>query len=267
MSGGHPSSNVFVSWTLQWCYLSIIKSQSLANQLFVQTLPTKKLPKKESTADTLMVNSFKKGQECGNQTPIRHILVLKQSFQQISYENTYSIEFQNFITITCYRKCFTERSQLTHWGRVMHVCVSNLTIIVSDNGLSPGRCQAIIWTNARMLLIGPLGTNLNEILLQIHIFSFKKIHFKMSSGKWRPFCLGLNVLRSCCPSLLIFFFLTEHHTLYRDTCPNKKNDSNNNGIKIKNTTNHFMYKIIFKKYLKCNNRDIISIHFTTGMSH
>ena len=37
---------------------------------------------------------------------------------------------------------------LTHWGRVTHICVSNLTIIDSDNGLSPGRRQAIIWTNA-----------------------------------------------------------------------------------------------------------------------
>ena len=83
---------------------------------------------------------------------------------------------------------------LTHWDRVTHICVSNLTIIGSDNGLSPCRRQAIIWTNAG-LLIGPLGTNFNEILIEIHTFSFKKMHSKMSSVKWRPFCLGLNVLR------------------------------------------------------------------------
>ena len=45
---------------------------------------------------------------------------------------------------------------LTHWGRVRHICVSKLTIIGSDNGLSPDRRQAIIWTNAGILLIGPL---------------------------------------------------------------------------------------------------------------
>ena len=45
---------------------------------------------------------------------------------------------------------------LTHWGRVTHICLSKLTIIGSDNGLSPGRRQAIIWTNARISLIGPL---------------------------------------------------------------------------------------------------------------
>ena len=56
---------------------------------------------------------------------------------------------------------------LTHWGRVTNIYVSNLTIIGSDNGLSPGRRQAIIWTNAGILLIGPLGTNFSEILIQI----------------------------------------------------------------------------------------------------
>ena len=48
---------------------------------------------------------------------------------------------------------------LTHWGRVTHICVSELTSIGSENGLSPGRRQAFIWTNAGILLIGPLGTN------------------------------------------------------------------------------------------------------------
>ena len=58
----------------------------------------------------------------------------------------------------------------------------------------PSLVQIIIWTNAGILLIGPLGTNFNEILIKIHTFSFKKIHFKISSGNWQPFCLCLNVL-------------------------------------------------------------------------
>ena len=77
-----------------------------------------------------------------------------------------------------------------------HICVGKLSIIGSDNGLSPGRRQAIIWTNAWILLIWPLGTNFNEILIGIKTFSFKKMHLKMSSAKWRAFCLGLNVLIS-----------------------------------------------------------------------
>ena len=85
---------------------------------------------------------------------------------------------------------------LTHWGRVTHICVSKLTIIGSYNGLSPSRRQAIIWTNAGILSIGPLGMNFSEILIEIDAFSFKKMHLKMSSAKWRPSCLGLNVLKS-----------------------------------------------------------------------
>ena len=83
---------------------------------------------------------------------------------------------------------------LTHWGRVTHICVSKLTIIGSDNGLSPGRRQAIIWTNAGILMIGPLGTNFGEILIEILTFSFKKMRLKVSSANRRPFCLSLNVL-------------------------------------------------------------------------
>ena len=73
-----------------------------------------------------------------------------------------------------------------------HICVGKLTTIASDNGLSPGRRQAIIWTNAGISLIGPLGTNFSESLIGIQTLSFKKMHLKMSSAKWRPFCLGLN---------------------------------------------------------------------------
>ena len=67
---------------------------------------------------------------------------------------------------------------INHWGRVTHICIGNLAIIGSDNGLSPGRRQAITWTNVGILLIGPLGTNFSEILIKIHAFSFKKMHLK-----------------------------------------------------------------------------------------
>ena len=80
---------------------------------------------------------------------------------------------------------------LTLWGWVTHICISKITIIGSDNDLSPGRhylnqCWNIVnWTPR---------TNFKEILVRIHTFLFEKIHLKMSSGKWWPFCLGLNVL-------------------------------------------------------------------------
>ena len=59
----------------------------------------------------------------------------------------------------------------------------NWAIIGSDNGVSPVRRQALIWTNARTLLIGPLGTDFTEILIEIYTFSFKKMSLKMSSVK------------------------------------------------------------------------------------
>ena len=83
--------------------------------------------------------------------------------------------------------CIVFYSGLTHWGRVTHICVGKRIIIGSDNGLSRGRRQAIIWTNAGILWFGPLRTNFSEILSEIHSFSFKKMHLKMSSAKWRPF--------------------------------------------------------------------------------
>ena len=39
-----------------------------------------------------------------------------------------------------------------------------------------------------------LGINFSGTLIEVHTLSFKKMHLKMSSGKWRPCCLGLNVL-------------------------------------------------------------------------
>ena len=121
----------------------------------------------------------------------------------------------HFITHQWGMECI--KCELTHWGRETHICVGKLTIIASDNGLLPGRRQAIIWTNAGILLIGPLGTNFNEILIEIHTFSYKKMHLKMASAKWRPFCLGLNVL-----IIWSISCTCHHHTLchFKSCCNN-----------------------------------------------
>ena len=58
-------------------------------------------------------------------------------------------------------------------------CVCKRTIGAA-NGLSPGWRQVIIWTNAGMVLTGLLGTNFGETLIETSIFSFKKMHLKMS---------------------------------------------------------------------------------------
>ena len=85
--------------------------------------------------------------------------------------------------------------RITHWGRVTHLCVGKLIIIGSDNGLSPDRRQAIIWTNAGSLSIGPLRTYFSENVIKIEQFSLKKMHVKMSSTRWSPSCLGLKLIR------------------------------------------------------------------------
>ena len=73
--------------------------------------------------------------------------------------------------------------------------ISNLIAIASDNALSPGRRQAIIWTNSGILLIRPLETKFSEILIEIHTLSFNKTHLEMLSVKRRPFCLDFNILK------------------------------------------------------------------------
>ena len=89
-----------------------------------------------------------------------------------------------------------------------YIRISKLTIIGWGNGLAPGWHQAIIWTNDGILLIWISGTNFSEILIEFYTFSFKKLHLKMSSGKWQPFGLGLSELECPCWCILcicVFF--------------------------------------------------------------
>ena len=66
---------------------------------------------------------------------------------------------------------------------MIHICIGNLTIIGSHNGLLLGQRHAIIWTNAGILLLRPLGTNLREILIKTYIFiqenAFENVILKM----------------------------------------------------------------------------------------
>ena len=86
-------------------------------------------------------------------------------------------------------------SWLTHWWRVTHICVGKLTIIGSDNDLSPGRCQAIIWTNAAILLIWTLSNKLQwKFNYNWNIFikknAFENVVWEMSAILSRPQCVN-----------------------------------------------------------------------------
>ena len=75
----------------------------------------------------------------------------------------------------------------------MHIYVRKLTTIGQDNGLSPGPCQSIILTDALILIIRPLGTNISEIVIGMQTFSFKGNAFEnvdeMASFLSRPQCV------------------------------------------------------------------------------
>ena len=77
--------------------------------------------------------------------------------------------------------CMKVFSSLIDWGRVTHICVNNLIIIGSDMDVSNHRF------NDGILLIGPVETNFNDILIEMYMFSLKKIHLKVLFAKWRPF--------------------------------------------------------------------------------
>ena len=109
-----------------------------------------------------------------------------QEFNELNLSKPHPSVVLNMIRWKCIYK------NLANWGRVTHIC--KLTIIGSDNGLSPDRRQAIILTNAGLLSTGPFWTYFSENLIKIQQFSLMKMHAKMSSAKWRPSFLGLNVL-------------------------------------------------------------------------
>ena len=153
-------TNLYHHWFRQWLVVCLVPSQYLNQCCIMSTGPLG--TNLSQIVFEIQIFSFKK----------MHLKMLSGKYQPI---------------------CLS-LNVLTHWGRVTHICVAYLTIIASDNGLSPSQRQAIIWTNAGILLIRPLGTNFSEILIDIHTFSFKKMHLKMLFAKRRPFCLNLNVL-------------------------------------------------------------------------
>ena len=73
-------------------------------------------------------------------------------------------------------------TSLTHCGRATQICVGNLTIIGSDNGLSPGWRQDIIWISVGLLLMGPLRAYFSVISTNIQQFSLRKMQLKMTSA-------------------------------------------------------------------------------------
>ena len=152
----------------------------------------------------IVIRQMEKTQLFRMSTPIHF-----QCYCNVCHNNLSALFYNNFVMTSPYRCPPSSLCLLYQWyGRrspkvgltvsvnyiwVNYICVRKLSLIGSDNGFSPGQHQAIIRTNAAILLIWPLETNVTEMLIEIHTFSFKKIHLTTSSAKWRSFCLGVNV--------------------------------------------------------------------------
>ena len=93
-------------------------------------------------------------------------------------KNTEVIVYSSSFALICAKMNY----QIRAYG-VTHIGVGNLPFNDEDRGLSPGRRQSIIWTNSGILLIGPLGPNFSEILIEISTILSKKMSLKMPSGK------------------------------------------------------------------------------------
>ena len=122
---------------------------------------------------------------------------LGSNFQMILINRSAIFAREEFRNIICKMAVILSRPQQDNFFEAEWcICVLK-TIIASDNGLSPGRHQAIIWTNAGILLSRPLETNFSDMLIRIHTFPFHKMRLKISPAKSRTFSLGLNVLSIC----------------------------------------------------------------------
>ena len=77
------------------------------------------------------------------------------------------------------------------------IAVACVSLLAASRGLACRGTALCLWEQgllrgdtAGLLSVGPLGSNFSEILIKIGNFSFTKIHLKMSSATWWPFCPG-----------------------------------------------------------------------------
>ena len=84
--------------------------------------------------------------------------------------------------------------------------------IGSGSRLSPVRRQAITWTKADVLSIGPLGTNFSEILVEIVAFSLTKMRLKMSFEMAAISLMGIwvNTHLKCSTRITTIFLMGPH---------------------------------------------------------
>ena len=95
--------------------------------------------------------------------------------------------------------------------------------ISSDNGLLPVLCLAITWTNADLWLIGPLGTNFDEIRIASQTCSLNNMHLEMLSANmaailfW-PHCVKSRILIFSVDRYVPTLLATHYICIYQFWC-------------------------------------------------
>ena len=167
-----------IQWLLILLLLATPTHQQLQYSLCILNMSLSSVKK-----DFYIVSSL------GNDGKCQHIFIF---WKQFSIEGVDILVI--FLQYRCCHSVNTLHSLRQHDTYMCQWTRAPLVQIMAHHLLG---CQAIIWTNDDLLSI---GTNFNEILFTILTFSFKKILLRVSSSKWQPFCLGLNVFmysKSC----------------------------------------------------------------------
>ena len=77
---------------------------------------------------------------------------------------------------------------VTHWGHLTHICIGDSTIIVSDNGLSPNRRQAIFWTEMGILM------KFQAKFKNLHSWDiFQKVLWQKATNLYRSQCIVISI--------------------------------------------------------------------------
>ena len=132
---------------------------------------------------------------------LTHICVIRAQWVRWWYlsmlSNNLFVMFKSFVNASCVSMCVKLRAVqkvLTHWGQVTHICVSNLTIIGSDNGLSPGGHQPNHYLHQHWNIVNWILGNKLQWNIQWEISSF----WKMAAVLSQPLCvLNYVLFRKC----------------------------------------------------------------------
>ena len=92
---------------------------------------------------------------------------------------------------------------MSHSGRLTHICVSKLTLIGSDKAWHLVGTKPLSELMLGYCWLDPQEQNSAKFNQNSYII-IKKIHLKMSSWYWWPFCLGLNVIFVFMTSLMVY---------------------------------------------------------------